>query len=285
MVEAMYRNLVSPLRSKDTVPDSVHLAAWPAYHATDEDRDLDERMDLVIRVVSMGRSLRTAHSLKVRQPLGALHVATRDSRARAALEELRDLVLDELNIKDLRFDERESDLVEFKVKANFKTLGPRLGKSVQKAAQAIAALPLDQVLSIEAGEPHTLTFDGQSVALQPEDVVVERHEKSGLFVACAGPVTVALDPELTPELVAEGLAREFVNRVQNLRKEAGLQVTDRIRVRYRTESAAASAALAAHAGWIRAETLAEVLEPGASVAGAATDLNGHAAQIQIEPAV
>jgi isoleucyl-tRNA synthetase len=285
VAEEVYRNLIAPVGAAAGAPDSVHLCTWPAYRAAEEDRELDERMDLVIRVVSMGRALRTAHALKVRQPLRAIHVATRDARARAALEEMADLVREELNVKEIRFDERESDLVEFRVKANFRSLGPRLGRDMQRAAQAIAALPLAAVLDIEAGKRHVLELDGLApLALGPEDVVVERREKAGLFVECSGALTVALDHELTPELVEEGLAREFVNRVQNLRKETGLRVTDRIRIGYRTSAPEVARALRRHADAIRAETLAEALAELAAGAAptVATDLNGLACGVSIE---
>jgi isoleucyl-tRNA synthetase len=284
IADAMYRNLVGPAQGRgELAPDSVHLCAWPAYRADEEDADLDDRMDLVIRAVSMGRALRTAHQLKVRQPLRALHVATRDTRARAALDEMRDLVLDELNVKELRFDERESDLVELRVKANFKSLGPRLGRDMQRVAQAVAALPLETVLGLEAGGSHELELDGLRVTLGPEDVVVERREKAGLFVECSGAITVALDPELTPDLVDEGLARELVNRVQNLRKDGGLRVTDRIRIRVHAGSQELRRALGKHAATIRSETLAESLETSDAPLrdGTATELNGHPCQVAI----
>jgi isoleucyl-tRNA synthetase len=283
--EAIYRNLTAPVRAQIGAPDSVHLCAWPQSLADEEDRELDDRMDLVIRAVSMGRALRTAHSLKVRQPLQALHVATRDPQARAALESMADLVRDELNVKELVFDDREDDLVTFNVKANFKSLGPRLGRDVQRAAKAIAALPVEVVLGIEAGTAHTLALDGNTVTLGPDDVVVERREKQGLFVECSGPLTVALDPTLTPELVEEGLAREFVNRVQNLRKESGLQVTDRIRIRFHTDADAVRQALGRHAETVRGETLAVALDPVSErpAQASVTDLNGHAVAIAIEP--
>ena len=285
IAEAMYRNLVEPARAHGVpAPDSVHLCTWPEYRAREEDADLDERMDVVIRAVCMGRALRTQHQLKVRQPLRALHVATRDAGARAALEQMRDLVLDELNVKELRFDEQESDLVELRVKANFKSLGPRLGRDVQRAAKAVAGLPLETVLAIEGGEPYELAVDELRVTLGPDDVVVERHEKEGLFVESSGTITVALDHELTPDLVDEGLAREFVNRVQNLRKDAGLRVSDRIRLRVHTGSPDVRRALDRHGATIRSETLAEAIESSAAPLGdaTATDLNGHACEIRIE---
>jgi len=284
IADEIYRNLIEPVRTRVNAPDSVHLCDWPAYQAAEEDRDLDEHMDTVIRVVSMGRALRTAHSLKVRQPLAALHVATRDTRARAALQDMADLVRDELNVKEIRFDEREDDLVTFTVKANFKTLGPKLGKDVQRAAKAIAALPIETVLAVEAGASYPLRVDDLAVELEAADVIVQRNEREGLFVECQGALTVALDPVLTPELVEEGMAREFVNRVQNLRKDAGLQVTDRIRLQFHTASELVARALAHHGGTVRSETLADSLEAVTAALGpeAAADLNGEPCQIRID---
>ena len=284
VTEAIYRNLTEPLRARgDVVPDSVHLCNWPAYLAAEEDRELDDRMDLVLRTVSLGRAVRTTHSLKVRQPLQAIHVATRDPRAREALVAMGDLVRDELNVKNIVFDERESELVDITVKANFKSLGPKLGRDMQRAAKAIATLPLETVLAVEAGTPHTLDLDGLQVPLGAADVIVERRERAGLFVQCDGPLTVALDPTLTPELVEEGLAREFVNRVQNLRKETGLQVSDRIRIRFHAEDAIVATALARHDATIRGETLADAIVAAGSPLGPSVDLNGHACSIAIVP--
>jgi isoleucyl-tRNA synthetase len=284
IADEIYRNLSAPVRAQSGAADSVHLCDWPEYRADEEDTELDERMDIVIRTVSMGRALRTAHGLKVRQPLQALHVATRDVRTRSALAEMSDLVLDELNIKELKIGEREDDLVTFTVKANFKTLGPKLGKDVQRAAKAIAALPVPTVLAIEAGEPYPLVVDDLSVVLEPADVIVQRNERAGLFVECQGALAVALDPQLTPALVEEGHAREFVNRVQNLRKETGLKVMDRIRIRFHTASGELQRALERHAAVIRSETQADALEASAVPLGngSTTDLNGQACDIGIE---
>ncbi len=284
IAEAMYGNLSAPLRARDAgVADSVHLRDWPEALADEEDMALDDSMDLVIRAVSMGRALRVTHGLKVRQPLRAIHFVTRDAAARRTLEAFADQIRDELNVKAVRFDDRESELVDFVVKANFKSLGPRLGREVQAAARAIAALPLDAVLALEAGAPTTLHLPAQDVVLTPEDVIVERREKPGLFAVCEGLLTVALDHELTPELIEEGLARVFVNRVQGLRKEADLHVTDRIRVRYFCSAAAVAGALRAHDETIRTETLArELVRLPAAGTLPAMDLNGHVVHIQIE---
>ncbi|HZM16449.1 MAG TPA: isoleucine--tRNA ligase [Candidatus Krumholzibacteria bacterium] len=283
IADAMYRNLVGPLLARGAaVADSVHLRDWPEARPAEEDEDLDQRMDLVIRAVSMGRALRTSHGLKVRQPLRAIHLVTRDPWARRTLEEFAEQIRDELNVKAVHFDEREAELVDFVVKANFKSLGPRLGKEVQKAARAIAALPLAEVLALESGRSTTVVVDGVEVTLGPEDVAIERHEKSGLFVECSGSLTVALDKELTPELLEEGLAREFVNRVQGLRKEAGLQVTERIRILYHSAAPEVGRAVAVHGDGIRVETQALELLALPQADGAPVDLNGHPVHIRIE---
>ena len=284
VADVMYRNLTSPLRAEgEPVPDSVHLCDWPAYDAAQEDQHLDERMDLVIQVVSMGRALRTSHSLKVRQPLAALHVVTRDQGAQESLQPFIELIQDELNVKQVLFDDAEEKLVDIHVKANFKSLGPRLGKNMRQVAEAIAQLPLAVVLHIEAGGAYALAAAGVAVTLGPEDVILERKEKSGLFAECSGTLTVALDHELTEELIEEGLARELVNRIQGLRKDADLHVADRIRVQYHTPVDAVAAAVASHEATILAETLAIDLQrvdlPPAQASE--IDLNGHAVTLSI----
>jgi isoleucyl-tRNA synthetase len=266
------------------VPESVHLCDWPEYKAEEEDVDLDDRMDLVIRAVSMGRALRTAHGLKVRQPLRAIHLVTRDPRAREALASFTDLIREELNVKEVLFDDRESELVDLRVKANYKSLGPRLGRDVQAVAAAIEALPVETVLAVEAGTEHEMQVGGLQVRLGPGDIVVERREKKGLFAECSGPLTVALDHELTPELVEEGLAREFVNRVQSMRKEADLHVADRIRVRYHSGVPDVRTAVERYADVIRGETLATGIEetPQPPEGSSQTQLGGQPCHIRVE---
>ena len=195
-------------------------------------------------------------------------------------------------------------------KANFKVLGKKLGPRMKAAAAAIAALPAADIAKLQAGEgvsiplppaPGGASSPSEPFTLLPEDVLVQRQENEGLTVANDGDLSVALDPALTPELVAEGIAREFVSHVQSLRKEADLDVADRIRISVETDSEAA-AALQAHAEFVKGETLALDLairdkyvaaqnEPAAEAAGGSggeaprpLDLNGHPAAISIEKA-
>ncbi len=182
------------------------------------------------------------------------------------------------------FDDRESELVDHLVKANFKSLGPRFGRDVQKIARAVAQLSVQEFLAVEAGGEHTMQVDGVDVTLGPDDVIVERREKAGLFAECAGPLTVALDHALTPALIEEGLAREFVNRVQNLRKDADLHVSDRVRIVFHSPAPEVERAVQRHTEVIRGETLAhELTHTAAPPDGAAPmELNGHPVHIAVE---
>ena len=248
--EAVYRNL----RSED-MPESVHLCDFPHPEPERRDPELERQMAQVMTVVRLGRQLRTEHNLKVRQPLAALHVVSRDMTLLSELGELRDLILDELNVKDLRVGDQETELAELSAKADFRQLGPRLGPRVKTAAGAIAGLDGTTVERLARGESVEIDVDGTSLALGPGDVVISRNPKAGLVVASEGPVIVALETELDSALVMEGLAREMVNRVQNTRKGLRLEVTQRIVLRCFTPDAELRQALSAHSGYLEAETL------------------------------
>jgi len=215
--------------------------------------------------VELGRRLRADNDLKVRQPLSALKLAGGDVKGLEALIE------DELNVKRVVFVADETELCDVTYKANFKTLGPKCGPKMKAVAAAIAAMK---------GFDGTATVEG--VALSAEDVLVTRKPKPGLVVAAQGAVVVGLETALTPELVAEGLAREFVSHVQNMRKAADFEVTQRIAVTIETD-AETQAAIEAHRDYVTNEILATALA-FAPVAAEAADLNGHAAKIAVEKA-
>jgi isoleucyl-tRNA synthetase len=183
---------------------------------------------VTMRTVSMGRSLRTDYALKIRQPLRALHLVTRDPDERKILAEMEELIKDELNVKSVVFRDNEDDLVEYKAKANFRTLGKQLGKDMKAAAASIDALGLGDIHSLLAGRSVELSLGNRSFTLAPDGVEIQRIEKEHLKVINDGSLTVALDPELSPELIEEGLVRDLVRGIQNLRKDRGLEVTDRI---------------------------------------------------------
>ena len=190
------------------------------------------------------------------------------------------VIAEELDVKAVEFASDESRFVTLSAKANFKVLGKKLGPRMKAAAAAIAALPAADIARLQAGEGVVLHLDGpgEEITLLPEDVLVQRTENEGLTVANDGDLTVALDTALTPDLVAEGIARELVSHVQTLRKETGLDVSDRIRLSVETDAEAA-AAIRANADFVKGEVLA--LDLAVAEGAGETDLNGHPAAISI----
>jgi len=265
----------------DDLPESVHLCDYPLPDAAARDPELETRMDAVMTVVRLGRQLRAQHDLKVRQPLARLHVVNRHAGRRAQVAAMSDVIADELNVRAVSFDHDETALANLRAKANFRALGPRVGPKMKAVAAAVAALGEADLAALLGGGTVTATVDGAPFELGAGDVLVERLPRAGMVVATEGEWVVALETELTPELVAEGIAREFVNRVQNLRKDRDFEVTQRIRVRYDADPAV-RAALETHRDYVRAETLCDELSP-ASGDGPADDLNGHPCRITVEP--
>ncbi len=226
LTEEIYQNLKT-----DNMPESIHLADYPVADNTKRDLDLEEKMEVTRKAVSMGRALRSIHSLKTRQPLKAIYLVTKDTRERRILMEMEDIVKEELNVKDVLFKDNEEDLVEYKAKANFKVLGRKLGKNMKVAAGKIEELSMNEIQSIMDGSVLHLDFDGGSVELNQESIVVQRFEKENMKVLNEGSLTVALDGEINDELLQEGVVRDIIRSIQNLRKEKGLDVTDRIKLK------------------------------------------------------
>lgn len=185
-------------------------------------------MKVTMRTVSMGRSLRTDYALKIRQPLRALHLVTRDPAERQILADMEELIKDELNVKTVVFRENEDELVEYKAKANFRTLGKQLGKDMKAVAAHIETLALTAIHNLLSGKSVEIALGDRVFTLTPDGVEIQRIEKEHLKVINDGSLTVALDPELDPQLVEEGIVRDLVRGIQNLRKDRGLAVTDRI---------------------------------------------------------
>lgn len=279
--ETIFRNLRT-----DDMPESVHLCDFPVSDGKGRDLDLEAQMDDVMAVVGLGRQLRADHDLKVRQPLRGMHVVSRDAAKLRRVEALRELVVDELNVREVWFGSDESALATFSAKANFSRLGPRLGGAMKKAAGLIQQLDVASLESLLCGESISIEVDGKAVELTSEDVVVNRTPKAGLVVASVGNMVVALETELTPELLREGLAREFVNKVQNMRKTVGLDVTQRIKLFYGGDEVVREA-VAAHMAYIQTETLCVHCAPEDGVAGGAEvwDLNGRPCSIRMEKAL
>ena len=258
IAEEIYTNLRG-----ESDPESVHLCDFPTANAAARDLDLEKRMADVQAAVELGRRLRADNDLKVRQPLAALRLAGGDVKG------LEELIEDELNVKDVAFIADETELCEVTFKANFKTLGKKCGPKMKAVAAAIAAM-----------KSFTGSATVEGVDLSAEDVLITRKPKEGLVVASQGSIVVGLETALTPELVAEGNAREFVSHVQSMRKEADFEVTQRITVTVETD-AEMKAALEAHLDYVKNETLATVVEFAVTDAESVV-LNGHETKIKVE---
>ncbi|MFT5127895.1 MAG: isoleucyl-tRNA synthetase, partial [Rhodothermales bacterium] len=278
ITETIYRNLRA-----DHMPESVHLCDWPEQSGRFRDLDLERRMAHVITAVSLGRFLRTSHNMKVRQPLAGAIVMSLDAQTRADLESGASILAEELNIKAVTVDANESHFADLSAKANFRVLGQRLGKRMKAAANQIAAFATDQISELRNGGSVTIDLgDGDPVDITLDDIEIRRSEKEGLAVANEGEVTVALDLQLTDSLIAEGLAREVVSRIQGLRRDADLNVADRITVTYAAPAPIAEA-IEAHSDYIANEVLALAISAGPA-SGNAIDIAGHDCHITVTKA-
>jgi len=258
MAEEIYRNLTS---GQNGLTDSVHLARFPQVGEdglTFRDDLLEARMDLVRRIVVLGRSLRNEAAIKTRQPLPGLSILANTPKRRDLISGMESLILEELNVKQIKFVERESELISKKAEPNFKLLGPKFGKVVNKAAEAIRAFSDQEVQHLLDVGHVSLVIDGHEYRMEATDVTVQTENRAGILAAAEGDLTVAIETTLTPELVYEGLAREFVNRVQNMRKEAKFEVTDRIHV-WLTASPAFVQAVDKMMEYVKNETLCQKL--------------------------
>ncbi|GIV59081.1 MAG: isoleucine--tRNA ligase [Rhodothermaceae bacterium] len=238
---------------------SVHLADFPAVEPEAVDAALEHRMGLARTISSVVLALRNTAGINVRQPLPRILVVTGVGVEREAVEQVEAIIRDEVNVKAVEYVAGTSGVVRRSAKPNFKVLGRRLGKLMKPVNEAVRALSDDAIERYLTDGRLTLHVDGQEVALGPGDLEVVSEGIEGWLVGQEGGVTVALDTTITDELRAEGLARETVNRIQNLRKQANFEVTDRIAVRFRATPRLREA-VRRHAEWIRNETLALELE-------------------------
>ena len=223
--DRLYLDLTSVTRGNDK---SVHLAEFPKYDAASVDKQLEQRMQLAQTVTSMVLALRRKASLKVRQPLSRIMIPVNSEEMRSDLEAMSSLVLSEVNVKDMQLlDASESILVK-RVKPNFKKLGPKFGKSMKQVAAAIAEMEQSEIAQLEANGTVTLDMNGTPAEISVSDVDIISEDIPGWLMANEGNITVALDITVTPELLNEGIAREIVNRVQNIRKDRQYDITDKI---------------------------------------------------------
>ncbi|MGI8968497.1 MAG: DUF5915 domain-containing protein, partial [Chloroflexota bacterium] len=260
VAEELYGNLVAGQIAGAS--PSVHLTDYPVADISLVENDLLIAMGAAQQVVSLGRAARDRANLNVRQPLARISLKTPDQAAARAVERVRAIILQELNVKELVLVGPEEEFAEYSIRPNLPVLGPRFGKQIPQVRQALAELDPRAVAAAAArGHTITLALNGSMVELEPSDILVEAREREGFAAMAENGYLVALETRLTPVLVREGLARSVVRHVNNCRREAGFQVEDRITTRYEA-SPELAAAIEAHAGYIRAETLTAELIPG-----------------------
>ena len=277
VTESIYQNLKT-----DSMPESVHLCDYPT---PDDCRDvyLEKQMELTMQAVSLGRFLRTQNNLKVRQPLARAILVAPNEEATEMLRKTDWIVAEELNVKAVEFCADETALVSRSAKANFKTLGKKLGKNMKEGAALIMNFNDAQIFDILAGKEIAITFsDGSSCAISSEDLLIQREQKAGMTVATENGITIALDTTLNEELIAEGFAREFVSKLQNLRKESQLEVSDRISIEVAVANESNKGYLEKFEDYVKNETLTTKVTFVDSMAdGEVFDVNGENVTVKL----
>jgi len=256
--DEIYRALMSETHRERF--ESVHIAPMVASDEKLINPELERRMDVAQRVVSIVRTMRANTNLKTRQPLARIAVPASDE-TRRLIEKMNDVILEEINVKRIEFIDESSPIVRKTATANFRIIGPKFGKLVNAVAKRIKEMSSSEVIHLDQTGTFSTEINGSPVTISREDVSIAAQSIEGWLVESAEGLTVALDTTLTPELINEGLAREFVNRVQNMRKDAGLSVTDRIRI-YFESSNRLSEAVTRMSDYIKSETLATQMYTG-----------------------
>jgi isoleucyl-tRNA synthetase len=237
--------------------DSVHLDKFPVSDDSHINKDLEARMEMAQKITSMVLALRRKVNIKVRQPLQAIMIPAVDAEQKKHIEAVKDLIMNEVNVKELRFVEGTGVLVK-KVKCNFRTMGKKFGKLMKGVAAAMDQLSQEQIAALEQQGTIGIEVEGQQLTVEVEDVEIISEDIPGWLVANEGNLTVALEVELTDELKNEGMARELINRIQNIRKDSGLEITDRICVTI-TPNEEVQKAADSFADYIQTQVLADSL--------------------------
>ena len=226
--DKLYMDLVTATGRDNVV--SVHLAKFPEYNEEMIDRELEARMQMAQDVTSMVLALRRKVNIKVRQPLQCIMIPVVDEEQRAHIEAVKALIMSEVNVKDIKFVDGAAGVLVKKVKCDFKKMGPKFGKQMKAVAAAVAEMSQEAIAELEKNGSYTLQLDGADVVVEAADVEIFSEDIPGWLVANEGKLTVALDVTVTEELRREGVARELVNRIQNIRKSSGLEITDKIKI-------------------------------------------------------
>jgi isoleucyl-tRNA synthetase len=246
--------------------DSVHLTEFPEKDGKLIDKDLEERMQMAQKFSSMVLSLRKKSNIRVRQPLNKIMIPVLDRKFERQLKDVEDLILSEVNVKEVEYLEDTSGVLVKSIKPNFKALGPRYGKMMKQIAAAVNAFTQEDIVKIEQDEKYMLDIEGQEVEIMLSDVDINTQDIPGWLISSMGNLTVALDITITPELEEEGMARDLVNRIQNIRKDKGFEVTDKILLKIEKNNQI-SGAIQNNYDYICSETLAESLDLTEKLAG------------------
>jgi isoleucyl-tRNA synthetase len=279
--EVVYRQLMG--ENKNGQPESIHLTDFPKSDESVLDSRLESSMAFVKQVVSLALAARKRKNLKVRQPLSRIIIQSENGKK--AGEDITEIILRELNIKNIEFTDDAGKYVSYSAKPNFAILGPKFGKSVGQVSEIITSLSSADVKRFGDEESLEIDFLGRRIKLISEDIEIIRNEMEGYAVEGDGAVVIALDTTLSPELIDEGFAREIVNKIQNMRKASGFQVTDRIQIRLQADEPLAGA-VNRFEKYICNETLADSLER-TDIGGDDNDttewtINGEKAIIAVE---
>jgi isoleucyl-tRNA synthetase len=239
--------------------ESVHLAEFPKADASAIDKVLERKMENAQTISSLVLSLRAKEKIKVRQPLQKIMIPVDSQQQKEEIEAVSDLIKHEVNIKDIELLEDASDILVKQIKPNFKVLGPKFGRDMKLISSAVNAFTAEDIKNIEQKGSLDIEINGKKIILGLDDVEITSQDIEGWLVANEDALTVALDVTISEDLRREGVARELVNRIQNLRKDSGFEVTDRIDVQLQNDPQVA-AAVASNEAYIKSETLTDDLK-------------------------
>ncbi|HPR31495.1 MAG TPA: DUF5915 domain-containing protein, partial [Prolixibacteraceae bacterium] len=252
-MDLLYTDLNSVTRRESD--QSVHISDFPVFDPAHIDKELEEKMELAQKISSMVLGLRRKEKLKVRQPLAKIMIPVLTKSFGKQLKAVENIILTEVNVKDMVYLTDTSGIIKKKIKPDFKILGPRYGKQMKEISAALASMQQDEITAFEQNGFHHITAGKERITLVRGDVEILSEDIPGWLVATEGNVTVALDIQVTEDLRNEGIAREFINRIQNLRKESDFDVTDKIRIRI-AKHELVNEALKIHQGYIANQVLA-----------------------------
>lgn len=260
---------------------SVHLSDFPTYDASVVDKNLEERMQIAQDISSAVLALRRKTNIKVRQPLTQIMIPVLNDQQGKDLDAVRELILNEVNVKELKHVDNAAGILVKKVKPDFKKLGPRYGKIMKQLAAEVQGMSQEAIATFEKEEKYTFDIDGQAATVELADVEIISEDIPGWLVANAGKLTVALDVTITDDLRKEGIARELVNRIQNIRKSSGLEITDRINIKL-TDLEQIRETVSEYNNYIASQVLADKIELLESVDGQNIDMDDYILQISVE---